>query len=127
MQLGKNSNIQGKWVWISLTEEESKKALEEVLHENIEQTRNCVFRCSEEEIGIEFTKIILDKQLTASFTALNNALDRKINAIKDGKYTTRTGTETFKKAQATTENKLKEQPKIEGKSLIEKSFEEKTE
>ena len=127
MNFGKMANIKGTWMQISLTEEEFRKALEEVLQENIEQTKKCIDKCAKEEIGIEFTKIILDKQLCASYTALSNAIDLKINALKEGKYKARTDTETFKKAQATAETKLKEPPKMEGKSMIEESFNKETE
>jgi hypothetical protein len=128
MKFSKQMNINGKWTTILLNDEEVDKTIEELLEKNYIQLKLCMQKVSElnviNEQKIQLAIALFDSSSIACYTMLGSKIDEKASEMRDGKYKARTETETFKKAQATAESKLKETPKIDGKSMVEKSFEE---
>jgi len=76
--------------WVELDEKETKEALDRLLISNMEQADRC-FKAVENKYAEPRTELALalfDKQATASFTVLSNALDKKKHDMKQPKANT---------------------------------------
>lgn len=128
MEFGKQANMGGKWVFVSLTNEEIEKALEELLEMNNIQLRLCMNKVSDMDYGndmkLQMALALLEKNGIASYTFLSSKLDQKIAEMKGKKPYKPVQPETLKKAEEVAEKKLAEKPKIENEepSLIDEVF-----
>jgi len=91
----KNAKVNGVWITVELTQEEKEKVLDELLIENAHHLRNCILKANElwKETPVadvlrrrNITKMLYDKQATASYSALSQALDRKVFQMKNKDY-----------------------------------------
>lgn len=81
--LGKSVLISGKgYVRISLTKEETEKALDELLEANMKEYQKVMSAVGKSTIAGKpsAVKLLFDKQAMASFTYLQIKLDEKIDA-----------------------------------------------
>lgn len=129
MKFGKNANMNGKWTWVELDEEEVEKALDELLEINYKQMRLCMHKSSEMELNdkqkFSVSKTLLEKNGIASYTYLNNILDKKISDLRNKRHFKSFRKPDFKKAEEVAEKKLSEQPKKPTEpSMIDKAFKE---
>lgn len=90
---GKNVRIGGKWRRIELTKEEEVEVKKQLLKENIKEMERCINAGVEiigniPEMKMESLEGIVlalfEKQATASYTALSDALEKKVNEVKGG-------------------------------------------
>jgi len=91
MGLSRNLNIDGRWQKVTLTKEEKEETLERLADENASEFIRCVQKAQlvmqtnakDETITLKDIVIpLFDKQPTASFTALQDALDEKIEELR---------------------------------------------
>jgi hypothetical protein len=95
MRFGKNANFAGRWQFVDLNDEEVEQAHKELIENNMRELQRCVDTAVMDAKGsehiIEKSDIMIvalalaEKQMTASFSFINNVLDRKIAAMKDRK------------------------------------------
>jgi len=88
IMLSKNIMINGVWQRICLTDEETMDTFDKLLSNNINEFKRCERKAREvkefsEMPFAEITKMLFDKQATASFTALCDALDDKIYNMRN--------------------------------------------
>lgn len=97
--IGKNVRIGGKLDRITLTEDEEEEVMEELLKKNAKKMERCLEegkRIVEKYRGkgdysINETDVALalfDKQATASFTVLSEAIEKKVMQLKQPSKTT---------------------------------------
>lgn len=87
MQLGKMAHIGGKWVRISLTEEETREALEELAKLNLRELTRVTKTTKTISITdinqMEAIRMLFEKQGISSYTYLINKVDEKIEGLKN--------------------------------------------
>jgi len=88
MQLGKMAHIGGKWVRISLTDEETREALEELVKLNLRELTRVIKTIKMTSITtdinqIEAIRMLFEKQGISSYTYLINKVDEKIEGLKN--------------------------------------------
>lgn len=86
----KNANIGGKWITVELNDEDKEKALEELLEGNIKELARCVeasetafIACKGALANTEIIRMLYEKQATASYSALSQALDKKLHNLRN--------------------------------------------
>ena len=116
---GKNCNIQGKWLFITLNEEEIAEAFGELIQINKNQAEICIERLK--EMPADVSKLIIEKQLIASYTYFSQKIDSKVSDMRNKPISERPA---FKKAEETVEKELGgNQEVVLGKSAIAEAFE----
>jgi len=123
--IGKQIQLKYEWKWVELTDKELNRVLDKLLDSNIRELERVINRV----VGrggvirdMEFSdvvKMLFDKQATASFTVINNALDKKIFMLRQRAYK-KIDNEWVKKK---VEEGFKQPERKPEKSLIDKAFE----
>jgi hypothetical protein len=116
MRFGKNESINSRWKLLILFDEEVDRAMEELLEFNLKMADRAIGECMKRQIPLEFTKLIVDKQLMSSFTYLSFKVDevaKKLNERDKPDYN---------KYQKTAEGNFGKEVVL-GKSEIGKTFE----
>jgi hypothetical protein len=88
--LGKSTIVQGKgYIRISLSKEETEKAMEELLEFNLKEMQRVIVATKNSTIlaisQIDAIKLLFEKQGIASYTWLQAKLDEKIDSAKQSK------------------------------------------
>jgi hypothetical protein len=88
MQLGKMAHIGGKWVRISLTDEESREAFEELTKLNLRELTRVIKIIKMTSITtdinqMEAIRMLFEKQGVSAYTYLINKVDEKIERQKN--------------------------------------------
>lgn len=85
MALGKIAKIAGRWTRITLTEAERSHVLQELVEENAKEFDRCVEQAKKmsKEDWFNIAVVLFDKQGTAAFTALTEALDDKLYTLRN--------------------------------------------
>jgi len=90
--VSKKTNIKGIWKLVKLSEEEEEEVLTALAEKNLKELSRCIKIALNDEIRHKYpeilylrfetvVKMLYDKQATASFTALNEALEKKIEKL----------------------------------------------
>jgi hypothetical protein len=128
----KNVNINGVWTIVELTEDEKEKVLSKLLDSNMKELLRCRdavfgnedFKEMDSPIKSEVIKLLFDKQATASYTALQEALDIKVKEMRGKCHKTpNIPKEQEVEINKYVEGQLKKEDQKQGKSVIEKAFE----
>jgi hypothetical protein len=86
----KRANINGKWQFVTLTEEEITEALGDLLEFNINELKRIIILTKASTIvaisQTDAVKLLFERQGISSFTYLNNVLDEKIEKLKEGSW-----------------------------------------
>jgi hypothetical protein len=83
----KTVNIKGNWQRVALSEDEMDEVMGDLLELNIGELKRIKEMVKQDDsLDAEDVRILFERQGIASFTALANALDDKIQKLKDGGY-----------------------------------------
>ena len=124
--IGKLANIQGKWKRITLTDEEIDAVMDSLLKRNAKELGRVIDfvldlkrkgQISNDKELMHLVCLLADKQLTASYTVLNSALEEKIFAMKEGLY------KEMEKAEKIVEEQLEKKEETPEKSMIDEAVE----
>lgn len=88
MGLSKVMKVDNQWKRVSLTPEEMQQVLENLIEFNASEFKRCldVAEKIDKKDKFNIATVLFDKQGLASFTAMTEALEEKVNAIRDKTY-----------------------------------------
>jgi hypothetical protein len=122
----KNVNIGGVWSVVELTESEKDNVLSGLIESNLKELLRCMDALKSKDISDDFKKwitgMLFEKQATASFTALSDALDSKISEMRNSYKRPELPKEKQTEIEKLVETELKTKPEIQKPSLIDLAF-----
>jgi len=88
MSLSKLMKIDNKWKRVSLNPEEMQQVLENLVEFNANEFKRCmdIAEKMDKKDKLKITMALFDKQGLASYTAMSEALEGKVNELKDKMY-----------------------------------------